>query len=337
VAKRKRRGSVSPAEAARIAELERDLTYTRENLQATIEEQQASTEELKSTNEEMQSTNEELQSTNEELETSKEELQSVNEELMTVNSELQAKIEQLTNVQNDMKNLLDSINIGTLFLDQNLKIRRFSRETTRVYRMMASDLGRSLADIKSNLEGDDLTAVAEAVLASLVPCEREVRTIDGTTYLARILPYRTLDNVIDGVVLTFTDISKRVKAETAEHKARQLAEGIIDTVREPLVVLDGDMTVISASRSFYRRFGVVPENTVGRRIYDLGNRQWDIPALRELLENILPQQQSFEDFSVECDIPALGHCKMLLNARRIVAEAGMAPLILLAMETVRPS
>ena len=332
-AKPRRRRRAASVEAGRVEELERDLSYTRENLQATIEEQQASNEELKSTNEELQSTNEELQSTNEELETSKEELQSVNEELITVNAELQAKIEQLAGMQNDMKNLLDNIHIGTVFLDQHLIIRRFTRDATRAYRLVPTDIGRPLTDIKSNLADDDLIDVARAVLESLVPCERELR-IGDAHFLARIQPYRTLDNVIEGVVLTFTDISQRVAAETAERTARQLAEGIVDTVREPLVVLDGDMKVVSASRSFYLRFRVAREETIGRHIYDIGNRQWDIPALRQLLETVLPRDESFEGFAVEHEFPIIGHRKMLLNARRVVDEAANRPLILLAIEEV---
>ncbi|MBI5626696.1 MAG: PAS domain-containing protein [Nitrosomonadales bacterium] len=195
------------SEQLRIEELERELAYSKENLQATIEEQQASNEELKSTNEELQSTNEELQSTNEELETSKEELQSVNEELITVNTELQAKIEQLAGMQNDMKNLLDNINTGTIFLDERMNIKRFTREAAQVYRLAASDVGRPLGDIKSNIEDEDLLADAQTVLDTLAPCEREVHTTGGAWYLARIQPYRTLDNVIEGVVLTFVDIS----------------------------------------------------------------------------------------------------------------------------------
>jgi len=327
--KGRRRGAASAADVGRIGELERELASTRENLQATIEEQQASAEELKSTNEEMQSTNEELQSTNEELETSKEELQSVNEELTTINAELEAKIEQLTDVQNDMKNLLDNINIGTVFLDRHLLIRRFTRDATQIYRLVTTDLGRPLTDIKSNLQGEDLTVVARSVLDSLVLSEREVRTTEGACFLARIQPYRTLDNVIDGVVLTFTDISKRVGAETAEQKARLLAEGIIDTVHEPLIVLSGDLTVLSASACFFRRFGIAPEQTIGKRLYDLGNRQWDIPALRELLEDLLPKHRSFEGFAVEHNFPDLGPRKMRLNARRVVVDA--EELILLAI------
>ena len=317
--------------SSQIDELERELAYTRENLQATIEEQQASNEELKSTNEEMQSTNEELQSTNEELETSKEELQSVNEELVTVNTELQSKIEQLTGMQNDMKNLLDNISVGVVFLDEHLVIRRFTREAARVYRLVATDVGRPLADIKSDLEDDVLLAAAGAVLDTLAPCEREVRTTGGASYLARIQPYRTMDNVIAGAVLTLTDISAHVEARVTQ----ALAEGIVDTVREPLVVLDEQLRVVAAGRSFYRTFQVAPRETVGRAIYELGNRQWDIPALRELLETILPRDQAFDGYVVEHDFPSMGRRKMLLTARRLDGKAGGKPLILLAMEEAR--
>jgi two-component system CheB/CheR fusion protein len=320
-----------PAEVQRIFELERELAYGKESHQAIIEEQQASNEELKSTNEELQSTNEELQSTNEELETSKEELQSLNEELVTVNSELQAKIEQLANMQNDMKNLLDNINIGTIFLDINLRIRRFTRDASKVYRLVATDVGRSLADIKADILGDDLVADARGVLDTLMPREREVQTSNGAWYLARIQPYRTLDNMIDGVVLTFADISARIAAEAAIQSQRHLAEAIVDTVREPLLVLDENWKVISVSQSFLAKFKVSAEETMNKIIFDLGNRQWDIPALHELLENILLSDQSFEGFLVEHDFPNIGHQKMLLNARRIISPS---PMILLAMEPI---
>jgi two-component system CheB/CheR fusion protein len=324
--------SAGPAEQQHIAELERDLAYTKENLQATIEEQQASNEELKSTNEEMQSTNEELQSTNEELETSKEELQSINEELITVNAELQSKIEQLAGMQNDMKNLLDNINVGTIFLDRHLLIKRFTRDAMRVYRLVASDVGRPLADIKSNLDNEDLLGDAQSVLDSLAPREREVRVGD-TWFLARIQPYRTLDNMIDGVVLTFTDITERIGA-IADREARELAEAVVNTVREPLIVLDSSLHVISASLSFYRHFHVTPLDTVGQPFYELGKCQWDIPALRDLLGAVLLRGQAFEDHIVESDFPAIGHQRMRLNARPIVGKTGGTQLVLLAMEVM---
>ena len=318
--------------ARRIAELERDLVSARETLHATMEEQQASNEELKSTNEELQSTNEELQSANEELETSKEELQSINEELVTVNSELETKIEQLAGMQNDMKNLFDSINIGTIFLDERLVIRRHTRDAAKLYHLVPSDVGRPLCDIKAHLEGDDLLAAAQAVLDTLIPYEREVRTVEGAWYLARIQPYRTLDNVIDGVVFTFVDITEIKCAREELQTARELAEAIIDTVREPLMVLDGALRVVSASRSYFQRFGVTTEATVGRRIYELGNHEWDIGALRELLGTVLPRDRGFEDYAVELDVPRIGRTTMLLSARRIVSRLADTELILLAIE-----
>ena len=319
----------------RIAFLENELAYNKENLQATIEEAQAANEELKSTNEELQSTNEELQSSNEELETSKEELQSLNEETITVNGELNARIEQLSSLQNDMKNLFDNINVGTLFIDHNLVIRRYTREAVKIYRLIAGDVGRPLGDIKSNIVGDDLLAEIQRVLDTLIPVERELQTLDGKWYVARIHPYRTLDNVIEGVVLTFADISERREAERLKlgvvQLARELAEGIVNTVSELLVVLDGQLQVVSASRSFYTYFQVKAEETVGRRIYDLGNGQWRIPALRKLLEDILPHDQVIEGYVVEHDFPGLGQLRMQLNARRIVTAIGNTELILFAM------
>jgi two-component system CheB/CheR fusion protein len=337
----KKRGKVlaNTIEQQHIQDLERELAYTKENLQATIEEQQATNEELKSTNEELQSTNEELQSSNEELETSKEELQSLNEETITVNSELNNKVEQLSIVQSDLKNLLDNVNTGTLFLDYHLSIRRYTRDAVKAYRLISTDVGRPLGDITANLEGESLLAELHTVLETLIPREREVRATDGTWYLARMKPYRTLDNIIDGVVLTFTDITENREAAqiklAAVQLGRELAEGIVNTVSEPLIVLDSHLQVVSASRAFYQHFQVTPTQTVGRKIYELGNNQWDIPALRELIENILPQKEVMEGFVVEHDFPRLGMRRMVLNARRIKTILGDTELILLAIVDVQ--
>jgi two-component system CheB/CheR fusion protein len=172
------------------------------------------------------------------------------------------------------------------------------------------------------------------VLESLVPNEREVLTADGAWYLARIQPYRTLDNVIEGVVLTFTDISKRIEAEAAVQLARELAENIVDTIREPLLVLDGGLQVVSANSAFYQFFQVSPTETVGRKVYELGNSQWNIPALRELLDIILQRDRAVEGYVVEHDFPAIGHHKIKLNARRIVGKASEPSLILLTIEEI---
>ncbi len=222
--KPRRKRAAKSEEIGRTQELEHELTYLKESYQASVEEQQASNEELKSTNEELQSTNEELQSTNEELETSKEELQSVNEELITVNSELQVKIEQLAGIQNDMKNLLDNVNIGIIFLDRHFIIRRFTRDAVNIYRLVPSDVGRPLNDIKSIGESESLLTAAQTVLDSLIPYEKEMQISEDVWMLARIQPYRTLDNVIDGVVLTFTDITARINANVVQNASQHEIE-----------------------------------------------------------------------------------------------------------------
>ena len=211
VAKKRRKG----AETLSQSELAHELQKAREALQVCQEEMQTSVEELKSSNEELQSSNEELQSTNEEMTTSREELQSLNEELQTVNAELQAKVVELTLMKNDMTNLLNSTEIATVFLDGQMKLRRFTTHATRLFKLIPSDLGRPLSDIVSDLDYPQLIADSESVLHTLIFSEKQVDTHDGHSYRVRIMPYRTQDNVIDGVVITFVDITqvKQLEAE----------------------------------------------------------------------------------------------------------------------------
>jgi two-component system CheB/CheR fusion protein len=187
-----------------------------------------------------------------------------------------------------------------------------------------------LADIKSNIDNGELHADIRAVLETLIPRERQVHTLDGGWYLARMQPYRTLDNVIDGVVLTFSDISERVAAGQLANEARELAENIVGTVRAPLIVLDARLRVVMASRAYYRYFHTSEADTVGRNLYELGDHQWDSSALRERLEKVLTDNQSFEDFSVKINFPATGAREFLLNARNISANA----LILIGIEEI---
>jgi two-component system CheB/CheR fusion protein len=337
----KKRGRKAPVAYNQIAEMEEELKFTKESLHATIEELETANEELKSANEELQSTNEELQSTNEELETSKEELQSLNEELSTVNMELQGRNDELSTINNDMRNLFESIEIATIFLDNNLCVRRFTSQSTQIINLIQADIGRPLGHIVSNLKYEKLGEDAAGVLKNLAAIEREVETIDGCWYFMRITPYRTTGNLIDGVVMTFVDIQKQKEAAEELHKltkeidhSREYLENIINTVRESLIVLDEDLRIISCNRSFYITFRVLPEDTEGCLLYEIGNGQWDIPQLRELLEKIIPRNSIFEDFVVEHDFSIIGHKKMILNARKIDKKEPDAHLILLAIEDI---
>lgn len=216
--------SVTEASEQRVTELERELFHAKEVHQSVIEELETTNEELKSTNEELQSTNEELQSANEELETSKEEMQSLNEELHTVNTELQLKLDELGRTNDDMKNLLNGTSIATIFLDEELNIKRYTDQAKKVIRLISTDVGRPIGDLVSNLKYRALVDDCREVLRTLVFQEVEVQSEEGAWYLMRILPYRTADNVIDGLVLTFTDI-------TSVKELQQKTERIIDVLQ----------------------------------------------------------------------------------------------------------
>lgn len=215
----------------RIGALRQELRAKEEYLQTANEELETSNEELKSSNEELQSVNEELQSTNEELETSKEELQSVNEELATVNAELQSKVTELSRAMNDMNNLLAGTGIGTVFVDHQLRILRFTPAATEFINLIPADMGRPVGHIASNLVGyDSLVPDIQTVLATLIPHEVEVTTAEGKFYTMRILPYRTLDNVVEGAVVTFVDITEAKASKDllieSESRFRLLAESL---------------------------------------------------------------------------------------------------------------
>ena len=264
-------GETEPVDA-RIAELQRKLQSQEAYLQSTTEALQTSNEELNSANEELKSVNEELQSANEELETSKEELQSVNEELATVNAELQSKVTELSRNNNDMNNLLAGTGIGTVFVDHGLRVLRFTPAATRHINLIESDVGRPLGHIVSNLTGyDDLVADAKSVLDTLIPKEIEVQTDDGTWQAMRIQPYRTTNNVIEGAVISFVDITDRKRIEGSAREARAFVEEFLTAVATPLVLLDRELRVVAASESFRRAFQcadgeeVLGPRTVGDR------------------------------------------------------------------------
>lgn len=268
-------GAPPNADAAtdrRIAALEQELRAKEEYLQTALEEMETANEELQSANEELQSVNEELQSTNEELETSKEELQSVNEELATVNTELRQKVNDLMQANNDMNNLLAGTGIGTLFVDFDLRIARFTPAITQVINLIQGDIGRPVDDIGSKLvDYARLSEDVQTVLDTLVPHEAEVQTRTGAWYLMRIRPYRTLDNVIIGAVITFVDITQRKQIEAALYKSEARFARAFQTSRDGLAICRrNDGALLDVNRSWEALTGYTRQEALGRTLGDLG-------------------------------------------------------------------
>ncbi|HEU4460037.1 MAG TPA: chemotaxis protein CheB [Methylibium sp.] len=269
---------------SRIAELERELRSKDEYLQTTLEEMETTNEELKSTNEEMQSINEELQSTNEELETSKEELQSVNEELSTVNAELQDRVADLSRANNDMNNLLAGTGVGTVFVDHHLRIARFTPAATQVMNLIPGDVGRPLAHVSLNFVGyDRMVEDITAVLDTLTPKEAEVQVKSGAWYLMRIRPYRTTENLIEGVVVTLVDISERKKAEKSMRHSEERLAIFIHQAYAGVAEIDLTGHFLFANDRLCEMLGYSREELLRRRVADLTDGD-DLPLLRTMLE-----------------------------------------------------
>ncbi|MHC1743128.1 MAG: CheR family methyltransferase [Syntrophobacteraceae bacterium] len=314
----------------RVGELERELQSTRESHQTTIEELESSNEELKSTCEELQSSNEELQSTNEELESSKEELQSVNEELQTVNAELQVKLEELSVVHDDMRNLLNSTEIATIFVDNGLRVKRFTREATAIINLISSDIGRPLQHVVTNLTYEHMARDLAAVLEKLTPREAEVQTTAGKWYSMRIMPYRTTDNRIDGAVLTFTSIDEQKKAQEVLQsanreieQARMLARSVFDMNPKPLAVVDRQGLLIIANAAFGRLMHLPEDQIQGTDLFELENG-----ALRQSeLKSALERGAEFQGLFLEID-RADGRDRFVVHGQG-VGQHGDLPLGLL--------
>ncbi len=313
--------------------LRQDLDTTRSHLQSIIQEQEATNQDLRAANEEILSSNEELQSTNEELQTAKEEIQAANEELCTINDELYRRNAETTRISDDFQNLLSSIYIPILMLEDNLRIRRFTPTAAALFNLIPSDVGRPLSDINHRLALTDLESRILAVINTLEQSSQEVQDQSGHWYDLRIRPYRTLDNRIDGVVVVLVDIDSLKRSTEQLRYARDYADAIVQTVREALVVLDHDLRVVTANRQFYQTFQVSLADTEGRSIFDLGNGQWEIPQLRSLLQDLLPQNLQVEDFEVTHTFETIGTQTMRLNARKM-AQINGDNLVLLALEPI---
>ncbi len=310
--------------------LRRELQQTKATMQSMLEDHETTNEELRAANEEIQSANEELQSTNEELETAKEELQSTNEELSTLNAELENQNAEANRAIDDFNNLHRAVDIPVILLDKELRIRRFTPPAERQLGLQPSDQGRRIGQLRLGLRLDDLESKISQVLQSLNTFRDEVRSEQDRWYSMQIRPFRTQDDRITGAVLTLVDVTDIRRAEHANY-ARVLAEGIVDAVREPLLVLDEQLCVVTANRAFYRTFQTSAGKTEGCVVYELGQGQWDHDDLRRLLEDIVPEDTAFDGFEIVHEFPGLGRKRAVLDARRIEPEGGLPNLILLTV------
>jgi two-component system CheB/CheR fusion protein len=303
-----------------ISRLRHELAATKEYLRSIVAENATTMEQLRAANEE-------AQAGNEELETAQEELESANEELNTLNEELKISNVEFSKVNRDLSNLLESISIPLVMVGRDLHIRRFTRAIEPMLNLIASDVGRSITDLQPQMELPDLRRLLLDAMEGGSRKPRDVRDSHGRWYSLRVLPSVGPDGRTDGAVLTLIDID-------AAKRGLDFAEAIVETVREPLVILNQNLEVVKANRTFYETFHAAQEETEGRLIYDLGNGQWNIPKLRELLENILPACSTFRDFEVTHDFEHVGRKVMLLNASEIFNPNAQARTILLAIEDV---
>ena len=324
-----------PSEPSRITELEHELHVTRESHQTAIEELESSNEELKSSNEEIQSANEELQSTNEELESSKEELQSLNEELQTVNAELQSKVEELSAAHDDMYNLLNSTEIATIFVDNDLRIRRFTPQATTIVNLIQSDIGRPLKHVMSNLSYSEMIPDLKEVLRKLAPKEMEVHTDKGEWFNMRIMPYRTTDNRIDGAVLTFAAIDDQKSAQARlqssmreMQESKELVRTIFDMYSDPMAVLNKEGKVVIANAGFSELMNLTKNDISGIDLVNIQTDLWEKVDLAGALKAAIKENKDFQTKGLEVDTPE-GPRRFTISGRIIKKDVHFPYRILL--------
>jgi PAS domain S-box-containing protein len=293
-----------------LRQLESELKATREDLQSTIDELETSNEKLKGSIEEIKSMNEELQSSNEELETSKEELQSLNEELATVNAQLQEKVEALENASNDMTNLLNCRDIATVCLDKDFRIKLFTPVATRLFSLIASDIGRPLGDITPRFSDPALLDDAQRVLENLVPREKEVSTADGSWWSRRVMPFRTKDNRIDGVIITCVDITDGKRSADAVRRLAVIAESSADAIFSK----DLAGTIQTWNQGAERLYGYSREEATGRSVEML------FPAERAReFTTIMAQVAAGESVDLETE-------RLCKDGRRVPVQLTISPV-----------
>jgi two-component system CheB/CheR fusion protein len=306
----------SEAQVAVEDALRLELGSTRDYLQSVIEQLEGGNEELKAANEEIVSSNEELQSTNEELQTAKEELQATNEELRTVNDEMLDRNVETTRLADDLSNVLSSVAIPILILGRDTRIRRFTPAAKKLLELTADDIDRPFTDVRARIQIPNLAGLLADVLEHLTPLEKTVQAHDGRWFQLSVRPYITLDNRVDGTVLSIYDIDALKRAELLLAEARDYAESIVDTMRESLVVLDVDLRVRTANRAFCQWFKTTPEQVAGQHLDKIGDTPWGAPELERILERLARGEQ-VEEARFEREVSGGGLRSVVLNGRRI--------------------
>jgi two-component system CheB/CheR fusion protein len=297
----------------RVADLRRELAASREYLQSIIQELEAANEELQSANEEILSSNEELQSTNEELDTAKEELQSTNEELNTVNEELHSRNEELTRVNSDLTNLLGSVEIPIVIVGSDMGIRRFTPRAEQLFNLIPGDVGRPIGQINPNFTIDNLERLIHETVDSVSPRERDVQDKAGRWLSLRIRPYKGIDNRLDGAVLSIVDIDATRRHQTFVEQSRDHFRGIVDAVRQPIVVVDAAGKVTSANRMFYETYNIRPGTAEGRELGWIGDGRWNQPAIAEIVDSVRKNGKATERM-LDHDVPNAGRRKVRVTA-----------------------
>ncbi|MHB8392707.1 MAG: PAS domain S-box protein, partial [Acidobacteriaceae bacterium] len=331
---RPHRGGKQKEGLRRVLRLEQELAEARDYAQALQEQYEAANEELQASNEEAQSANEELQSTNEELETSQEEIDSANEELITVNAEMAHRNAELSRINDDLNNLHASVNLPILVLMRDFRVRSFTPLAAQLFNLLVTDIGAPINWVKHGHEFRDLERFISTAMDTVSAQEHEVRDRDGCWYMLRIQPYVTIDNKIDGAVLVMVNIDALKRSTLETRRALDYAEAMLRTARVPLVALHSDLRVNTANEAFYKTFNLSAAEVDGRSIFALNGGAWDIPELRTLLLEILPQASVLDDFQVIHEFPGLGRRTMWLNARRMKGAEGATEMIVLSIEDV---
>jgi two-component system CheB/CheR fusion protein len=319
------------AEKRHIARLEQEVQALEHYQQAAQQDHEAASEELQSANEEIVSSNEELQSINEEMETAKEELQSNNEELMTLNEELQTRNLELQRLHDDLDNFFASATIPVLMLSRDLVLRRLTPAASSLLGLLPTDVGRPLGRLVLQVDLFEVEVLVLGVIETMLPVERELQDGQGRWWRLHVRPYRTSDNRIDGAVLVLLDIDLLKRNQRIVEEARDFADAIVDTAREPLLILDRELRVRRTNQAFCETFGLTRAETEGAPFEGLMSGKWGLAGLLDLLAHVLATGRAFGDHVVEGTAPETRARTLVLNARRLRQES-RGDLVLLAIE-----